>query len=77
MKNIFNAWKNKVLRNTTRGKKRKTSAHRVMQSKGRGIGLSQKMGSAVMMPINADRVAPSWIVAGLCSEILFAIRRDC
>lgn len=45
-----------------------------MQSERPRIGFAPKMGSAVMMPINADRVVSSRIVSGSHSEILFGIR---
>lgn len=59
--------------NHSRHKKYKTSMHSLMRNEKREIGLSQKMGRAIMTPINVDRVVPSWIVASSCSEMLYTI----
>lgn len=59
--------------NHSRHKKYKTSVHSLMRNEKREIGLSQKMGKAIMTPINVDRVVPSWIVASSCSEMLYTI----
>lgn len=59
--------------NHSRHKKYKTSVHSLMRNEKRKIGLSQKMGRAIMTPINVDRVVPSWIVASSCSEMLYTI----